>query len=146
MKAITKSNSTSHHTLSFWGIQKLASIIQNSVGFGWSILMLTAFACQTNTVSFDSFESSQWIAEAKACQGYRNSVINEMEAEFDQFIGMSETQLIKYLGTPDKTLLYTRGQKFFSYKLDCQNVGTNTRQLRVRFSALDYVNEVLVLD
>ncbi|WP_422362283.1 hypothetical protein [Reichenbachiella sp.] len=146
MKIITKSNSISRITLLIWSKQKLVSNIRNGEIIGWFLLISITLACQTKSVSFDSFDSSLWIAETQTCTGYRNDVINRMEAEFDQFIGMSETELIEYLGNPDKTLLYTRGQKFFSYKLDCQNQTTSTRQLRVRFSALDYVNEVLVLD
>ena len=69
-----------------------------------------------------------------------------MEAEFEKFIGMSETELITYLGTPNKTLLYTRGQKFFTYAIDCNDSLDNSRTLRIRFSALDYVNELIILD
>ncbi|MEP2275943.1 MAG: hypothetical protein ABJH98_10840 [Reichenbachiella sp.] len=103
-------------------------------------------SCQSNKVSFDSFDSPRWISETSACEGYRASVIAEMEDEFDKFMGMSETEVLDYLGSPTKKLLYTRGQKFLSYDVDCTNNSNQSRKLRIRFSALNYVNEVLVLD
>ncbi|WP_456459326.1 hypothetical protein [Reichenbachiella sp.] len=146
MNSITNSNSNDLNGLAFWPLRKMVSLIQNDLQVRWILLLFIAFSCRPNTVSFESFDSSLWIAESKTCTGYRNDVINDMEAEFDLFIGMSETELIKYLGNPGKTLLYTRGQKFFNYHIDCPNQPASTRQLRVRFSALDYVNEVLILD
>lgn len=110
------------------------------------LIGLLVVGCQSKPTSFKSFETSRWKAEEKECTGYRNSVIQGLEGEFDQFIGMNETEIIEYLGNPDKTLLYTRGQKFFSYNLDCKDTAGESKQLRIRFSALDYVNEVLVLD
>lgn len=113
----------------------------------WLIaICLSCISCQSKTTTFDSFDSQRWISEATDCKGYRKQVIVEMEKEFEKFIGMSETELIKHLGHPEKTMLYTRGQKFFSYEIDCLNNSIRTSQLRIRFSALDYVNEVLILD
>ncbi|WP_084374170.1 hypothetical protein [Reichenbachiella faecimaris] len=110
------------------------------------VISLVVISCQSKTVSFDSFTTEAWISDSTTCRDYRNSVIQAMEGEFDKFIGMNETELMIYLGHPEKTLLYTRGQKFFSYKLSCEDSLTRSRSLRVRFSALDYVNEVLILD
>lgn len=104
------------------------------------------YSCQSNIPTFDSFDSSSWKSDATDCNGYRNSVINEMEAEFDKFLGLNETELVSILGTPTKTLLYTRGQKFFSYKINCGENNSNSLSLRIRFSALDLVNEVLILE
>lgn len=110
------------------------------------VVFASAIGCQTKTVQFDSFESKLWKSDTSECFDYRNSVINAMKAEFDQFIGMSETELITHLGNPNKTLLYTRGQKFYSYSLACNKSEEISKSLRIRFSALNYVNEVLVLD
>lgn len=109
-------------------------------------LSLIVFGCQSKTVTFDSFETKLWLSDTSACRDYRNGIIKNMEKEFDKFIGMSETELVTYLGSPDKTLLYTRGQKFFSYTLSCEDSLKKSKSLRIRFSALDYVNEVLILD
>lgn len=110
------------------------------------VLCLLVLGCQTKTTTFKTFDPKSWMSETKVCTGYRNSVINNMESEFDQFLGMNETELIAYLGTPEKTVLYTRGQKFFSYKLNCNDSLATSNSLRIRFSALDFVNEVLILD
>lgn len=146
MKTATKTFFSRYYRLSFRTELKRSSILKNCLSVGFFILILITFACQSKTKSFKTFDPALWMAETTTCSGYRNVVINDMEVEFELFIGMSETQLIQYLGSPDKTLLYTRGQKFFNYNLDCPDKSANVRQLRVRFSALDYVNEVLVLD
>ncbi|MEO9804863.1 MAG: hypothetical protein ABJF04_16525 [Reichenbachiella sp.] len=108
--------------------------------------MSTIIACQSQSVSFNSFDTKQWISESTNCNNYRISVIDEMESEFDQLLGMSETELVGILGNPEETHLYTRGQKFFSYSLTCGDSVVDTKRLRIRFSALDQVNEVIVLD
>ncbi|UXX79293.1 hypothetical protein N7E81_18225 [Reichenbachiella carrageenanivorans] len=109
------------------------------------LFSLATLSCQSKTTSFDSFNSPQWKAETTNCKGYRGTVIENMETEFDKFIGLSERELIEILGAPTKTHLYTRGQKFFSYQINCLD-STNSKSLRIRFSALDYVNEVLILE
>lgn len=110
------------------------------------IVLISAIACQPSTTSFETFDSDQWIMESRNCNHYRIQVIENMKTEFEKFIGMNETELIEILGKPEETHLYTRGQKFFNYQLICDEAKTANKTLRIRFSALDYVNEVLVLD
>ncbi|MEO9967801.1 MAG: hypothetical protein ABJF11_18560 [Reichenbachiella sp.] len=112
---------------------------------GLLFIVLLQMGCERKSIEFETFDSSLWAAEG-ACKEYRMSVIEAMEEQFDQFLGMNETELIQYLGNPDETHLYTRGQKFFTYRLTCADSTSNTKILRIRFSALDQINEVLVLD
>lgn len=110
------------------------------------LFSIATLSCQSKSTSFESFNTIQWKAELSNCKGYRSSVIEGMETEFDKFIGMSERELIEALGSPTKTHLYTRGQKFFSYQINCHDSTNQSKSLRIRFSALDYVNEVLILE
>ena len=113
MKITTKSNFTGQWERQFWSLHKMMTKNQNSVHFGFLLLTLSIISCQPNTISFNSFEPELWKADAQSCKGYRNEVIMDMEAEFDQFIGMSETELITYLGSPDKTFALHQRTEIF---------------------------------
>lgn len=110
------------------------------------VLITVLTMCQQKTVNFKTFDPELWKAERLNCTNYRNGVIMAMEGEFDLFLGMNEKEVTSYLGKPDGTSLYTRGQKFFSYRLTCDSTMKDQNQLRIRFSALDQVNEMLILD
>ena len=53
--------------------------------FFFSILL---FRCTNTVENFHSFESGKWIADGKKCFSYRESVIQEMEDEFEKLIGV----------------------------------------------------------
>lgn len=146
MKSYLKSISTGANCqLSRLLIQ--SNIQMKIVRRSWSMLLLiVVLACQNGSVSFKSFDSQRWISESLDCKNYRISVIDQMEAEFDRLLGMNEKELIRHLGKPEETHLYTRGQKFFNYSLTCGDSIISDKRLRIRFSALDQVNEVIVLD
>jgi hypothetical protein len=107
---------------------------------------LGAMSCQTKSKSFSTFEKSLWIDDAANCNHYRSSVIENMRDEFDLFYGMDENEIISHLGNFTEKHLYTRGQKFAVFVIDCGNTNQSTRKLRFRYSALGYVNEVLILE
>ncbi|MCV9386154.1 hypothetical protein [Reichenbachiella ulvae] len=62
-----------------------------------------------------------------------------------EIYSLTEEELNEVLGRPEQTLLYERGQKFYEYKINCEEKEVE-KYLRVRINALGYVNEVLLLE
>ena len=60
-------------------------------------------------------------------------------------IQQSDANISSLMGKPDETELYERSEKFFFYQLDCTDDFKKASYLRIRFNALGYAKEVLII-
>ena len=77
----------------------------------------------------------------------RTSYLAQLTEQKDELKGLSEGDIIKLLGRPDRNELYKRNQKFYYYDLEpgkvCDSTLTN-QQLILRFNAMGRAKEVSI--
>lgn len=96
-----------------------------------------------------SFDNDSWKTDANGCKKIRLGIYKEILESQDEILSLTNRQIIRVLGKPDRNELYGRNQKFFIYQISpaskC-NI-TNNREtlfLFIRFNAVGLSQEVFV--
>lgn len=121
-------------------------------------IVLFLSACK-NTPKLENFDQSIWKKDKNACQNEREKMVQSIENQKDKILGISQMQVIDLLGNPDYQQLQDRQQKFFYYYFQTgaqcdkttrkstqkasKNTNINGNAIRLRFSALNAVSEVV---
>lgn len=78
----------------------------------------------------------------------REQNISHLINQLEELKGLSEKDIIKLLGRPDRNELYKRNQKFYYYDIDpgkaCAETIVENQQLVLRFNAMGLAKEVTV--
>lgn len=122
-----------------------------SLCFFWGLFFLSA--CKESP-RFANFDSEKWKNDRMACKNERKELIPILKDRGDELKGLDIVQIQRIFGTPDVNQLYKRNQRFYIYfyemGLQCEErskVGLEqSKVLKIRFSALDTVTEVVVID
>lgn len=101
--------------------------------------------CKTKKTQIGNLDSKLWKADMSGCDGYRKNTIYNQDLDLQLLIGFNEKDVINMLGKPNETLLYDRAQKFFNYSISCDSTMKPKEVVRLRFNALGYINESLIL-
>ena len=112
-------------------------------------IMLTGFitSClQKNSVTFDS---NSWRSDANGCMEKRMGMYKEVLNNKNEILSLTNNQLIRIMGNPDKYELLKRNQKFFIYNIspgnNCQNnADVEPLFLIIRFNAVGLSSEVFI--
>ena len=114
------------------------------------ILALFLQSCRKETPLLKNFDSEAWKKDRLGCMGKRAEHIESLASQKNVLKGLGQNQIIELLGKPDFQELASRNQRFYVYYYrrgaHCEGGKPNLKQdtvLRVRFSALDGVNEVI---
>lgn len=105
--------------------------------------------CGSPTAFFSPEQKEVWLNDAYACKGQRLALISPLEKQLETLKGISEMDIKRIFGKPEKTELHKRSEKFYLYALEpsekCDSVkyGLN-KVLSVRFSAINKVNEIII--
>ncbi|SHK44644.1 hypothetical protein SAMN04488028_10536 [Reichenbachiella agariperforans] len=110
----------------------------------FSTLVWSCTTSQTTEQTWIKKES--WKNELTQCTGYRSELTNQLDSLTTHLKTLRESEVTDMMGMPDQTLLYERGQKFFEYQVNCTTDKKTNKFLRLRFNALGYVNEVLLIE
>ncbi|MGL1885927.1 MAG: hypothetical protein OCD76_05375 [Reichenbachiella sp.] len=102
--------------------------------------------CKNQKTQIPEVKTDQWREDISGCNGNRKAMISSIININKEFEGSNEKTINAILGKPNETLLYERGQKFYLYYINCNNNDSLTQVLRMRFNALGYVNETLILE
>ncbi len=114
-------------------------------------LMLASFAISflgCNAVpELVNFDRDLWMSDPQGCKNLRISAFQNFTEDKDQFIGLTERDIVRLLGKPDRQELYKRNQKFYFYYISPggQCEGTQTargQQIYLRISATQRITEV----
>ncbi len=118
-------------------------------------LICIQFGCQTK-VSLDNFNIDVWKNDKFGCKNLRLVEVKSLIAQKEKIKGLGQNQIIQLLGKPDFQELYARNQRFYIYFYQknetCDQPNNviktapiqNQKTIKLRFSALDMVTEVLV--
>ncbi|MEL7001491.1 MAG: hypothetical protein AAFN93_02020 [Bacteroidota bacterium] len=107
------------------------------------------FSCG-KTVELTGFDTNTWKEDPNGCKGDRLQMVNALKENTDKLKGLSQAEIAKLLGKPDRNELYKRNQKFFEYQIapdpSCngQNSGPINYYLSIRFNATGLAKELLV--
>jgi len=112
-------------------------------------IMLTGFitSClQKNSVTFDS---DSWRSDINGCMEKRIGMYKEVLNNKNEILSLTNNQLIRIMGNPDKYELLKRNQKFFIYNIspgnNCQNNSdVEPLFLIIRFNAVGLSSEVFI--
>lgn len=109
------------------------------------ILTICLTNCKNKKIKINDLNPDLWKTDITGCDGYRKRIITEHLFDIQSLVGFDEKEVIETLGKPNQTLLYDRAQKFFKYSISCDTVLKPNKAMRLRFNALGYVNESLIL-
>lgn len=117
------------------------------VAFLLLISLLLETGCR-NKVSIEGFDVQKWRSDKGGCDGKRQQVKEDFIRIKNQLKGHTSSEIIEYLGKPDKEDLYTRNQKFYYYYLEpgkhCEKSleVSDAERIVIRFSAVDRATEI----
>lgn len=112
----------------------------------WIILIFCSISCSNSDRKFLNVDSDSWKSDTSGCTGYRVEYYKKLLMEKEVILGLNESKTKKLLGTPRQINLYTRGQKFFIYSIDCDEDSTQSKKLQIRFNAMGLASEILIVN
>lgn len=111
-------------------------------------VVLVLFSCSGEKPTIEGFKEQIWIEDKMGCNDLRADLYNVLLENKDVLTGLSEDELIDFMGKPDQTELYSRNQKFYYYYIEpgtqCGEAFENDDPAKVifRFNATGLVNEI----
>ncbi len=115
----------------------------------WLLLSVVSLvlSCGKPLPDLSPIDLTQWKEDKGGCKQIRSSFLTDLTQQKDELKGLSEGDIIKLLGRPDRNELYKRNQKFYYYDLEpgktCDSTLTN-QQLILRFNAMGMAKEVAI--
>lgn len=114
------------------------------------LLLLPAFyACTSQPVEIEGFNSYVWQQDKWGCAGERAALLEPLMEGKEKILGLREPEVIRLLGKADEMELYTRNQKFLIYylkpNLHCSAATSkeaNAKALHVRLNAMGMAQEI----
>ena len=119
--------------------------MRNSLSNIFLIIIITG--CSNNiSVSFDN---ESWKLDSNGCQDKRIKIYQSIIEYQNEILGLTNKEIIKILGKPERNELYRRNQKFFIYYISpaskCNILNDeDTLFLFIRFNAVGLSQEVFV--
>jgi len=111
------------------------------------LFILIIGGCSNNTSV--SFDNESWKLDSYGCHEKRVKLYKGIIECQDEILGLTNKEIIKILGKPERNELYQRNQKFFIYHISPAS-GCNitndeeTLFLFIRFNAVGLSQEVFV--
>jgi hypothetical protein len=91
--------------------------ISNRLIILFCVFWLTS-ACNQTPLSEEEFNATAWKNDQNGCLGERVKLADDLEKSREKIMGMSENQIRRLLGSPDKVQLFERSQKFYIYFIE----------------------------
>jgi hypothetical protein len=114
------------------------------------IILLASMSCRPKQEDFTGINMVQWRSDQQGCDGARMQSKDTFASQKDKILTLSEWEIVKVLGTPDRQELSKRNQKFYYYYLEphgeCATADSTIKALRVaiRFNARGLAKEVRI--
>lgn len=114
----------------------------------WLFLSVVLVACGKPLPDLSPLNLEQWKEDKNGCMRFREQSISYLMDQLEELKGLSEKDIIKLLGRPDRNELYKRNQKFYYYDVapgkSCSNPHPENQQLVLRFNAMGLAKEVTI--
>lgn len=114
----------------------------------WLLLSVVMISCGKPIPDLSPLDLVQWKEDKNGCKHVREQNISHLIDQLEELKGLSEKDIIKLLGRPDRNELYKRNQKFYYYDIDpgttCADSIVENQQLVLRFNAMGLAKEVTV--
>ena len=81
------------------------------------IILLASMSCRPKQEDFTGINMVQWRSDQQGCDGARMLSKDTFASQKDKILTLSEWEIVKVLGTPDRQELSKRNQKFYYYYL-----------------------------
>lgn len=108
------------------------------------VVVMIFTACSSEKIK--NFDSEKWKNDLKGCKNERLQLVETLEAQKEQLMGLSQAQIVALLGKPDAQELLKRNAKTFTYYLSegvqCGKGSKEGVALIIHFGALNYVSEI----
>lgn len=96
-----------------------------------------------------SFDNGSWITDTNGCKKIRMRIYKEIIESQKEILGLTNKEIIRILGKPERNELYKRNQKFFIYQISPASKCNVTNDIEtlflfVRFNAVGLSQEVFV--
>lgn len=113
-----------------------------------SILFILLVSRCSNDISV-SFDTESWKSDSYGCREQRIKIYKEIIEYQNEILGLTNKQIIRILGKPERNELYRRNQKFFIYYISPASKCSHPYDgealfLFVRFNAVGLSQEVFV--
>lgn len=99
-------------------------------------------------VEIKDFDTDLWASDPKGCQNIRPQLIDKININKKQILGLYQKDVLKIFGQPEEQELYKRSQTYYVYYLDaaetCKMPIENPRKLYIRFTSLGIANELTI--
>jgi len=120
--------------------------------FAWPRVILLSFllgSCGKSLPVLDGVDQLSWKKDKNACAGKRSEMIEDIQAQKEKLLALSELEIVELLGKPDQNELYKRNQKFYYYfvqpSLACDSSkADHPTRLVIRFNAMGLAKEISV--
>ena len=114
------------------------------------LIFFSLSACNTKKVSIPNFDFSLWKNDRFGCGEYRSNKKDILQNNKSALLSLTEKEIVRLLGFPEKTELITRSEKFHIYNItggpSCNEIAASgNTYLRIRFNSLGYSKEILFL-
>jgi len=114
-----------------------------------SYILFISIICGCSNNTSVSFDSESWKSDSYGCHEKRIKLYNDIINNQDEILGLTNKEIIKILGKPERNELYRRNQKFFIYHISpgskCNIINDEeTLFLFIRFNAVGLSQEVFV--
>jgi len=115
--------------------------------FSFLFSLIVLLGCTNPLPTLTSFEKEKWEEDKHGCFGDRELILPNLISQKEKLLTLTEGQIMKLLGKPDKIQLYQRNQKFFMYSInsiECDESDRSLRELIIRFSAMGRSQEITI--
>jgi hypothetical protein len=113
-----------------------------------SVVIIFLVSCSKPLPDLDGVDEPVWKTDSKGCLGKRVVFLEALQGQRDKLKGLSEIDLVKLLGKPDRNDLSERHQKSYFYFIEpgpgCDNGKEDALKLIVRFNATGVSREVAI--
>lgn len=112
----------------------------------FSLLFLSA--CGGKDIDFGTFDLKRFKNDRGGCNGNRANMIEDFKAIKPKLLGLSEREIVKYIGRYDFQILDRRNQKIFVYYFEkgehCQYMQnkSNSQSAALYFNSVGLVREI----
>lgn len=115
---------------------------------GIALFLFFLISCGKPLPDLSAIDIEKWKNDRGGCKNERAAYADAVTQKIEELKGLSEDQVIKLLGRPDRNELYKRNQKFYYYDIEpgksCNAEQAANLQLVFRFNAMSRAKEVSV--